>query len=443
MLSIGFLLFLVLIFFDLIFPARCFEKREREREREREEKREFQSVSTSYLMSNMREDSRRGGGGGGGGRKARENKRPRKKIVLISEDDIRKKDYHFEKRLKQSIKQACKFEVRKITRRLGAALNKSEEGGGDDGSGSGNGSEITRDSEVEKLRGQLNSAKELDVDAFCEVLKCRLEGDLGKGESNNIENEAPDAGNANNTNSSVASPPSTATSSSSSSAAAAGGGFDAVGQRVAKHKCVREAIEEWKAGRERLDKRMQVQQERERQASIASEGSSDAKEGNGNPSRERERKNKKSSPSPKKDQQLKVQKKPPKKKNKMGQRARRLLAEKKYGWQANHLKVVPNPNNAFYDEMVQRSKEESKGEEKGGSWSAEAKAKTKTSGKGDKGDKNRLSGTSSGGGGGRERKEEGGRRGGKDIIHPSWQAKKLAQQKLAHVEAKGKKIVFE
>ena len=319
--------------------------RERERERERERR--------------------------AGMRKPGKLKDPRRKRPpLVTPEDLAKKDYHYEKRLRQGLKQAVKFELRKIARRAK---------GGDGAEGS------------DKVAEEIEAARGADVDAVCARLRAEVVAPPGAGEEGGPATTAGRDG------------------------AGAPQGDGTMVDRIARHKCVRDAVSEWKAARGKLLKQMALQQKRQRDEEAAAE----ARRGEDPEAEKRERREAKkrakaaaaaAAGSPQKDQ---VKKKQPQKKR-MGQRARRLMAEKMYGWEANHLQVKVSEDHPYWKNASREHKEE-----------FEAKA---DAGKGGEGAR-RVKPASA-------QPEE-------ENLHPSWQAKKLAKKKMVPAGSSGKKIVFD
>ncbi|QDZ22189.1 BUD22 domain-containing protein [Chloropicon primus] len=337
----------------------------------------------------------RGRGRAEGGRKKRVG-------PSLGEDDIRKKDYHYEKRLKQGIKQAAKFEARKILRRMKGVEGEGEGDGG------------------EKLKRQLESAKEVDADAMCEALRAEVVSPAANGGGS--EEGA-------------------ATTSGRDEGEVLGklSYDDVVLQRISRHKCVREAVREWLATRSKLLKQIEQQKiQRQRQA----EGAKDREEQR---KQRREKKKEKKKSDPKDDGPAKENKKKQPQKKRMGQRARRLLAEKTYGWQAKHLQVKVSEDHPYWKNASKEQREEFEKGNVGGSIPSGGKGLRLTAP----------------GEGGRRRTQEPKPKGGQnkpaatrvtrvraereneENLHPSWQAKKLAKKKVGIAEGKGKKIVFD
>ena len=307
----------------------------------------------------------------GGMRKPGKLKDPRRKRPpLVTPEDLAKKDYHYEKRLRQGLKQAVKFELRKIARRTK---------GGDGAEGS------------DKVAEEMEAARGADVDAVCARLRAEVVAPPGAGEEGGPATTAGRDG------------------------AGAPQGDGTMVDRIARHKCVRDAVSEWKAARGKLLKQMALQQKRQRDEEAAAE----ARRGEDPEAEKRERREAKkrakaaaaaAAGSPQKDQ---VKKKQPQKKR-MGQRARRLMAEKIYGWEANHLQVKVSEDHPYWKNASREHKEE-----------FEAKA---DAGKGGEGAR-RVKPASA-------QPEE-------ENLHPSWQAKKLAKKKMVPAGSSGKKIVFD
>lgn len=126
---------------------------------------------------------------------------------------------------------------------------------------------------------------------------------------------------------------------------------------------------------------------------------------------------------------------PPKRKNRMGQQARRALWEKKYGVKANH---------------VQQEKKQQKRNRDSG-WDTRRGA---TDGGGGRGGKHAGRGGSGADGGGPQNRRDdraGQGQGGKakgppkeaGPLHPSWEAKRKLKEQASTAAFQGKKVVFD
>lgn len=297
-------------------------------------------------------------------RKAPNDPRRRPRGREVTDEDLRKKDFYYTKKLKQGVKQAAKLEAGKILRRIREAKESGSDG------------DAAAAEKLRSLESQLERARGLDAEGLAES--------LSKGEV--ID--------------------------------------DVVGQRIARQKCVRDVQSEWAASLEKLRKQIEKQQQQKLQRDRdGDDGAADRAESEGGKSgkppsvvaKDLEARPKKKT----------IDKKPPKpkhqpQKKRMGQRARRLLAEKQYGWQAKHLQVTPTEDHPYWKSILAKEGGEG-GKAGGGGGSADR----------DQGDKGSARASGSGAG-------------ASNGVHPSWEAKRLAKKKLDLVgKEKGKKIVFE
>lgn len=338
-------------------------------------------------------------------------------VIFRSETEIRKKKHHCGKIIRKAVKKSKQFEIRKILRRLKGIKET-------------NATEAVET--VSNLERQLDIARQADVEKMSEYMICSIEGEISDGNTVDPSTVGIDVKNV-------------------------------VYRRILSAKCVLlEKDSMLKAIKMLEEKKTRVaalkvsetqdptndslltdvvettgtdncainqQQNSDSEIGQSSDGNVDQGHGtyslptekmtNGSPNSE----NKSQGNSGKERRQGKLMKK---QKNRLGQRARRRLAEQQYGWKASHLREeTKSPKLNKSNKIIEAAHP---------SWEARKSAKENTP---IRIDPNKVSISK------RTSFDNKMNTDSMEGMHPSWVQKKIKAESQRIVESQGKKIVFD